>query len=93
MSAHGSECNFFSIECLLFFLKKNTNVKVLPLKIQEEHSYITLPNHTRISVTHVGDVSIGLNLTLQDVLFVPEFKFNLLSVSTLLSSTDFPVSF
>ena len=43
--------------------------------------------------SYVGDVSIGLNLTLKDVLFVPEFKFNLLSVSTLLLSTDFPVSF
>ena len=57
------------------------------------HSNITLPNHTRISVTLTGDVSVGPNLTLKDVLFVPKFKFNLLSVSALLLHTDFSVNF
>ena len=47
---------------------------------------ITLPYHDQVSVAFSGDVQLGPTLVLKDVLFVPQFKFNLLSVSTLTSN-------
>ncbi|XP_055814413.1 uncharacterized protein LOC129884063 [Solanum dulcamara] len=44
---------------------------------------ISLPNSFRIYVTHIGSVSVHPNLTLNNVLLVPEFKYNLLSVHRL----------
>ena len=48
-----------------------------------QRATVTLPNHTSISVTFAGDVHISPQLTLTDVLYVPQFKFNLISVSAL----------
>lgn len=48
-----------------------------------EDAYITLPNHARIPVHFVGSVKLTPNLVLEDVLFVPQFKINLLSISAL----------
>lgn len=45
---------------------------------------VTLPNGTREQITHVGTVHISDVLILCDVLYVPSFQFNLLSVSSLL---------
>ena len=52
------------------------------------NSTVTLPNQTSISVSYIGNVSLGPNLLLKDVLLVPQFKFNLLSVSALTSSAN-----
>ncbi|KAI9178269.1 hypothetical protein LWI28_024501 [Acer negundo] len=57
------------------------------------NSTITLPNHTRIPVSLAGDVQISPALILKDVLFVPAFKFNLLSVSALTFGTKLTVQF
>lgn len=45
---------------------------------------VTLPNDTRVSITHCGTVQLSSSLVLHDVLHVPSFKFNLISVSCLL---------
>lgn len=45
---------------------------------------VSLPNGTRESITHSGIVRLSETLTLHDVLFVPSFHFNLVSVSSLL---------
>ncbi|KAK0584459.1 hypothetical protein LWI29_013591 [Acer saccharum] len=58
-----------------------------------KNSTITLPNHTRIPASLAGDVQINHHLILKDVLFVPTFKFNLLSVSALTSETKLTVQF
>ncbi|XP_060211683.1 uncharacterized protein LOC132639235 [Lycium barbarum] len=44
---------------------------------------ISLPNSFRLLVAHTGSVPILPNLTLQNVLYVPTFKYNLLSVNRL----------
>ncbi|XP_022845245.1 uncharacterized protein LOC111368228 [Olea europaea var. sylvestris] len=43
------------------------------------NSYITLPNGTRIHVKFYGTIQLNSSLTLHDVLYVPQFHFNLLS--------------
>ena len=45
---------------------------------------VSLPNDTRVEITHTGTVPISHALILHDVLHVPSFKFNLISVSSLL---------
>ncbi|XP_018453440.1 uncharacterized protein LOC108824502 [Raphanus sativus] len=45
---------------------------------------VSLPNGTREPITHTGTVHLSDSLILHDVLHVPSFRFNLLSVSSLL---------
>ena len=47
---------------------------------------VTLSNGTRVSITHTGTVHISHKLILHHVLHVPDFKFNLISVSTLVKT-------
>ena len=48
---------------------------------------VSLPNDTRVAITHTGTVHLSSSLTLHNVLHVPSFKFNLISVSSLLKSS------
>ncbi|KAL5556239.1 hypothetical protein UlMin_038475 [Ulmus minor] len=57
------------------------------------HTTVTLPNHSQILVHFVGDVKLHSDLVLKDVLFVPQFKFNLISVSALVTGSGLTVSF
>ena len=54
-----------------------------------QNSTVTLPNNAVVPVKHIGDVRLKQDLLLTDVLYVPDFKFNLLSISAL--TTDLPV--
>ena len=54
---------------------------------------VTLPDGTRIEVTLSGTIVISETLTLHSVLFVPTFKFNLLSISALTWNTTISVLF
>ena len=47
------------------------------------HSYVFLPNGDQALVTHIGIVQISPTLTLTNVLCVPTFSFNLISISKL----------
>ena len=47
---------------------------------------VSLPNDTRVQITHTGTIPLSHSLILQDVLHVPSFKFNLISVSSLLKT-------
>ena len=47
------------------------------------NSYVYLPNGEKVLVTHIGTVHINDTLILTDVLCVPSFTFNLISVSKL----------
>ena len=47
------------------------------------NTYVYLPNGDQALVTHVGIVHISSTLVLKDVLCVPSFGFNLISVSKL----------
>jgi len=52
--------------------------------------FVTLPDATLKTVTTIGNIPISSSLTLHDVLYVPDFKYNLLSVGKFL--TDNPCS-
>lgn len=45
---------------------------------------VSLPNGIRESISHIGTVQLSKSLTLHNVLHVPSFRFNLISVCTLL---------
>jgi len=45
--------------------------------------HISLPNSHKIKVTHWGNVRIFPNLILSNVLYVPSFRYNLLSIQKL----------
>ena len=54
------------------------------VSLRPTHNFtVTLPNHIQIPVSFCGDITLSSMLTLKDVLFVPQFKFNLISVSAL----------
>ena len=53
-------------------------MKPLPVPIN-----ISLPNSFKVTVTHIGSISILPNLTLTNVLHVPCLKYNLLSIHRL----------
>ncbi|MBN8105820.1 hypothetical protein J0J22_23655, partial [Vibrio vulnificus] len=44
---------------------------------------VSLPNQSRVSVTHIGTVHLTESLILSNVLYVPFFTYNLVSVSIL----------
>nr|XP_019068965.1 uncharacterized protein LOC109120058 [Solanum lycopersicum] len=54
---------------------------------------VTLPNGYKVKVTEVGDAYLNSTLTLYQVLFVPSFKFNLISVQCLTSQLKAIISF
>lgn len=47
---------------------------------------VSLPNDSRVDIAHTGTFQLSKSLILNDVLHVPSFKFNLISVSSLLKS-------
>lgn len=54
---------------------------------------VTLPDGTHIAVTMSGTIILSEHLVLTSVLFVPNFKFNLLSISALTANTSISVLF
>lgn len=46
-------------------------------------SFITFPDGKRVQITHVINVILNNTITLHDLLYVPEFHFNLISVKRL----------
>ncbi|OIT26574.1 hypothetical protein A4A49_65536, partial [Nicotiana attenuata] len=44
---------------------------------------ITLPNGYRVKVTEIGTVTLAPNIILHKVLYVPSFKYNLISIHSL----------
>ena len=56
-------------------------------------SSVHLPNGESAQVTHIGTVVLSPSLTLTNVLCVPSFSFNLLSVSTLTLSQPYCLVF
>lgn len=59
------------------YFDSNTFISLSPLACPIN---INLPNSHKISVTHIGQVSIFPNLILKNVLHVPIFRYNLISV-------------
>ena len=49
-------------------------------------SFVQLPNGERVVVTHIGTIQVTPSLILENVLCVPSFTFNLISISQLTRS-------
>lgn len=47
------------------------------------HTTVSLPNGVLVIIVGIGDIELGSNLILSNFLYIPQFKFNLLSVSCL----------
>ena len=56
-------------------------------------TYIHLPNGEKALATHIGTVQVSESLLLTDVLCVPSFSFNLISISKLTNSQSCRVFF
>ena len=44
---------------------------------------VRLPNGDMVKVTHIGTVQVSATLILENVLYIPSFSFNLISISKL----------
>nr|GEW83058.1 uncharacterized mitochondrial protein AtMg00810-like [Tanacetum cinerariifolium] len=53
------------------------------IQICTQPIYVTLPNGQHTKVTKIGSIHINSAITLHDVLYIPAFSYNLLSVSKL----------
>lgn len=54
---------------------------------------ISLPNGTCISVSLSGDVELNSKLLFKEVLVVPQFSLNLLSVSAVITNSQLTITF
>lgn len=54
---------------------------------------LQLPNGETAQITHVGKLCLSPNITLTDVLCVPTFAYNLMSISKLVQGTTSQVNF
>lgn len=77
----GASCH------VCFYLTRFTDTHLI------SNTVVTLPDGTRTDVTISGTVILSVHLTLHNVLFVPHFKFNLLSISALTANTSISVLF
>lgn len=57
------------------------------------HTYVTLPNNTKVQVAAVGSIRLNPNFVLTNVLYIPDFSVNLISVGALLYSKQYDVHF
>ncbi|CAL9233896.1 unnamed protein product, partial [Arabidopsis halleri] len=58
-----------------------------------QNTTVTLPNGGLVSIVGIGSIHMGRHLELHDVLYIPQFKFNLLSISCLTKSMGCKVWF
>ena len=62
------------------------SINLFPSITTTLNTFVNLPNGESALVTHIGTVKISENLVLSNVLCVPSFNFNLISVSQLAKS-------
>ena len=61
--------------------------------VPTSNSSVTLPNGHLVSINRIGSIQLSPHITLINVLFVPQFQFNLLSVSALTQSHKYSTNF
>ena len=57
------------------------------------NSFVTLPNGNSVPVKNTGSIRLLPSLTLSNVLFVPDFFFNLISISALTKTHQISINF
>ncbi|XP_022871010.1 uncharacterized protein LOC111390234 [Olea europaea var. sylvestris] len=58
-----------------------------------QNASVTLPNNVKIPIQYIANMKLSLEFVLEDVLFVPQFKFNLISVSSLTRKSSLSITF
>ena len=61
--------------------------------IKSNNHVVTLPDGSKVAIKYIGDIVLQIGLTLHNVLFVPQFKYMLLSVRKLISDMDCKIIF
>lgn len=61
--------------------------------ISHTDNTITVPDGRKVPVTHIGYVKLTTNIILRDVLYVPDFHFNLISIPKLCTDMSCYVTF
>ena len=61
--------------------------------LQDSGNTITIPNGKQVLITHIGTIHLKNNIVLEGVLFVPDFKFNLISIPKLCKDLQSMVTF
>jgi len=54
---------------------------------------VSLPDGTKVQATHLGVAKISESLYIRDVLFIPAFSYNLISISKLVSHSKYSIIF
>lgn len=62
------------------------------VKSHRRHS-VNLPNGSTKLITHTREIELNTDMKLGNVLYIPEFKYNLMSVSQLLRENGIQVIF
>lgn len=57
------------------------------------HVVLQLPNGATAEISHIGNLVLNSSLKLSNVLCVPSFAYNLLSISNMLQDTNYQVTF
>lgn len=70
------------ISCSLFLLNNVRSISGI---------LIGLPNGERVLASHIGNVQLSAHITLTDVLYIPNFSHNLISVSKLTQDKDISI--
>ena len=50
--------------------------------------FVRLPNGDMVNVTHIGTVQVSASLLLENVLCIPSFSFNVISISKLTQNSS-----
>ncbi|CAA7046104.1 unnamed protein product [Microthlaspi erraticum] len=57
------------------------------------HSSVTLPTGSGVQITGIGSIKLSEYMILKNVLYIPDFRLNLLSISQLIKDLGYRVSF
>ena len=87
----------FPQNCWIIDSGANTHI-VCAIDLFDSYHYVSnqivkLPNNAVVPVIAVGTVHLSPSLTLHNVSFIPNFTFNVLSVSALLTNSSYSVFF
>ncbi|XP_019175841.1 PREDICTED: uncharacterized protein LOC109171161 [Ipomoea nil] len=52
---------------------------------------VKLPNGEMMSVSHIGQVRLDMNILLQNVLYIPSFNFNIISATKLIRQSGYEI--
>lgn len=74
-------------------ISHNQDLFSQPLLTSNTPSHLSVPNGDFVPVDGIGNITINSNITLFDVLYVPSFKFNLLSVRKLTQALNCVILF